>query len=103
MLSVVQIPAQLEVQPEVGRHFEEPGQPQRGGRGDSSPAIHDFVDPLVGYVDGISQLALGDAHRQQKLFQQHLAWMGGPTRHGGCVWNAHVSHLVMLRLLVVGG
>ena len=55
------------------KELTDPEVPQRGGRGDSSPAIHDFVDPLVGYVDGISQLALGDAHRQQKLFQQHLA------------------------------
>ena len=72
---MIQIPAQLKIHPEVGCCAEILGQAQRGRGGDATPSIDQLIDPLIGNPDAIREIALGEPHRIQKLFQQHLARM----------------------------
>ena len=54
----IQIPTQLKIHPEIRRHSEKFRQTQRRRRGDAAPSVHDIIDPLVGDMDGVGQLAL---------------------------------------------
>jgi hypothetical protein len=74
-LRMVQIPAQLQIQPEVCRHSEVLRQPQRRARDHASTAIRQFIDPLIGHMDGASQFALGNAHWSKEFFQKHFTGM----------------------------
>lgn len=84
LLRVVQVPAELQIHPEVRRGAEEPGQPQGCTRRDAASTAHDLVDALEGDMDGCGEVALGQAKRQQKLLPEHLARVG--RRPIG--WNA---------------
>jgi hypothetical protein len=73
---MVQIASQLKIHPKVLRGTKEPGQPQSRARSDIPPTIDDLVDSLIWHVNSLGQVALGQPHRLQKLFQKHLARMG---------------------------
>ena len=81
-LGMVEAPAELQVQPEVGRRAEELGEPQRRAGRDSSSPADDLVDALKGNVDRCGQVAPCHAERRQELVQQHLAWVGRLTIGG---------------------
>jgi hypothetical protein len=68
-----QVPVLLQAEPEVGRHADDPGQPQgRVGR-DAALAAHDFVQPRERDVHPLGKLRLRDRQRHEKFFAQHLA------------------------------
>jgi hypothetical protein len=75
-LGMVQIASQLKIHPKVLRGTKEPGQPQSRAWSDTPPTVDDLVDSLIWHVNGLGQVALGQPHRLQKLFQKHLARMG---------------------------
>ena len=50
-LSVKQVPPELEVHPESGRHPKELGEPKGRSRRDAALAVHQLVDPLVWDMD----------------------------------------------------
>ncbi|NYI93196.1 hypothetical protein HNR02_006571 [Amycolatopsis endophytica] len=69
----LQVVPGLEAHPELVGRAEEPGQPQRGVRGDGALAVHDLVDPARRYVDEHGQLVLRDAERGEELLKEDLA------------------------------
>src|SRR5450759_3734789 len=79
---MIEIPSQLKIHPEVGSHSEKLCQPKGGTRRHAPTLVDDFVDALVGDANGVCQFALGQAHRVQEFFQQHLARMGGRAMSG---------------------
>lgn len=91
LLGVVQIPPQLEVHPETGRHPQELLQPQGGGRRHPTAPSDDLVDPLVGDVNGIGQLALRYSHRLEKFLQEHLSRM---SRSAICWYTNHSDNMI---------
>ena len=72
----VKVPALLEVEPEVDRGFQIPGEAERRARRHAPAPVHDLVDPLVGHLDGVGESALGDAERPEELLEEHLPGMG---------------------------
>ena len=75
LVGVIKIAAKLQVHPEIRRHPEELCQAQRCTRRDPALGIDDFVDALIGYMDGVGQFALSQTHRSEKLFQEHFTGM----------------------------
>ena len=74
-LSMVQIPPQLQIQPEVGRRAKILGQPRSRTWGHASPPVGELVNPLIRYPNRVGKLALSNSHGPQKLLQQHFARM----------------------------
>src|SRR5579859_1463999 len=87
LLGMVQVPTKLDIQPEVSRGSEVFCQAQRRTRRDTPFAVDDLVNPLVGNVDGVSQVALREQHGFEKLLDQHFAWMSRCT----IGWNTNHS------------
>src|ERR1700730_10966083 len=75
LLGVVQIPAQLQVHPEVRRHAEVFCQAQGDTGRDALLVSYDFLNALPGYVNELGQLAFLDSHWCQEFFGEHLAGM----------------------------
>lgn len=73
LLRVIQIPAQLQVHPEVSRHAKVLGQAQRDAGRETLVVGYDFVDALGGHVNELGQLTFIDSHRCQELFNEHFA------------------------------
>jgi hypothetical protein len=66
-LNVKEIPAHLQVHPEVSRYSKKPRQPQCGAGRNPSAATDDLVDTLIGDTNGVGEFSLRQAHRSQKL------------------------------------
>jgi hypothetical protein len=75
-LSVKKIPPNLEVHPEGRSGPEEPGEAEGSTRRDPTPAIHDFVYPLIRDVNPLGKNALGQAHGFEELLLQHFPRVG---------------------------
>src|SRR3990172_1919286 len=86
LLSKIQIPAQLYIHPDIGRHIEELCQAQSCAWGNSPAAIDKIIDTLVGNTNVISQLSLRQSHWIKKLLQQHFA------RIRGCAACRNANH-----------
>lgn len=66
---LVQIPAMLGRKPETCAVSKKPGKPE-GGTGRNTPSpIHQFVDTLIGNVDAVGQIALGNTHWLEEFLQ----------------------------------
>ena len=71
-----EVATSLQVDPKPFGGSEKLGQPQGCARGDPPFSIHDFIDPLVGYMHRQCKIPLGDRHRHKELLQQYFARMG---------------------------
>jgi hypothetical protein len=85
---MVKVPSKLKVHPKTLRIAEELRQSQRGAWRDASAAVHDFIHPLIGYMDSVRQIPLRERQRFQELLQQHVARMGWLTVCG----NSNHTH-----------
>lgn len=77
--SVIEIPGQLQVQPELGFHAEELFKPERRVRGDPSLPMDQLVDAGIRYPDLFGERRLRHAERLEEFLQEHLPWMGWRT------------------------
>ena len=84
-LSVIQIPPELQRQPEICRHTEKFSQSERCSRCYSTASVYNFVYPLVGNMDCFCKFTLGQVHWYQKFLKQHLPRM---CRRTVC-WHTH--------------
>lgn len=75
LLGMIQIPAQLQVHPEVCRHTKILCQPQSDAGCDALVVGDNFVDAWSGYVNELRQLALVNSHWCQEFFDEHFAGM----------------------------
>ena len=66
-LGVVEVPAELQAEPEVRGSAEEPGQSQGGAGCDAAFPPDDCVDALVGHLNRAGQIALGHPKGLEKL------------------------------------
>ena len=81
--SMVQVPAELEVHPEVGGSVEELGKPQSCTGGDAALSSNDFVNTLERDVDRGGEVSLSHVQRNQEFLKEHFAGMGGFSVGGG--------------------
>lgn len=65
----------LEGQPVTRAVAEVLCQPQRCAWRHSTLFIHQLVDSLVGHMDAIRQIPLGNTHWIEEFLQKHFAWM----------------------------
>jgi len=73
---MIKVPTGLQIEPVPRGDIKILRQAQgRAGRYIAS-SIHKLIDTLVGYVDGVAQLALGDSSWNQESLQQHLGDSG---------------------------
>ena len=75
LLGVIQIPAQLHVHPEVGRHSKILRQTERDAGSDALVVGDDFVNALSGHVNELGQFVFLDTRWCQELFDEHFAGM----------------------------
>ena len=83
---MVEVPTQLQIDPEIRGGSNETGEAQRSARRNSAPAPDDLVNTLESYLDRCRQVALRHAEGEEKLLQKHLAgvrWLtvGGDANH----------------------
>jgi hypothetical protein len=93
LLGPVQIPSQLQVQPEIGGRPEKPRQAQGCAWSDPPLAIDQLVDALIGNMDRVGQFTLSQVQGDQKLLCQHLARM---SRLPVCRYANHFLSLVIV-------
>lgn len=77
LLGLIQVPAQLQVHPEVGGHAEVFCETEREAGIDAFSLRDYFPDAVARDVNGFRQLLFVDLHWCQELFAQHLAGMRG--------------------------
>lgn len=71
------VPASLEIHPIFRGGTQEFGE-SKSRAGSNPPApIHQLINSLVGDVNAICEILLGQVHRIEKFFQKHFSWMGG--------------------------
>lgn len=70
---MIEIPPKLEIQPKARRRSEELRQPERGAGCYASPAVDEFVNPLVGNHDRFGKISLGKPHGIEEFLQENFA------------------------------
>src|SRR6266545_5471747 len=79
----VQVPVGLQVQPELWRRLEAPGQAKGSVRRDAPLAQHELVESIERYAELPSGLGLRQAQGLEELLLQHLTGMDGRPQPGG--------------------
>ena len=73
--SLVKVPSQLQIHPEIGRSSKILSQAKRRSWRNTSPGVDDFINSLVRHMDCIGKFTLAQTQRFEKFFQKHFSWM----------------------------
>jgi hypothetical protein len=103
LLSMIQVPAHLSVEPELTRRSEELRETERRAWSDPSPLVYDLIYALIRDINRIRQFALGEFHRLQELLEEHLSRVGrdsvcGDAYHGSSSVIVHYFNIVRAAL-----
>src|SRR6476469_1247729 len=79
MPCVVEIPGELQIQPELRVHAEHLLEPQRRIGRDAAFAVNQFIDSWVRRADPLRQLHLRHSKRLEELLAEHRSRMGGSS------------------------
>jgi len=66
-LSMVEVPTELEIHPESGRHSKELPKSQRCTGGNAPTTVYQFVDALIGNMNTLGKFLLGNSEGLQEL------------------------------------
>src|SRR3972149_2796583 len=89
-LDVIEIPGELEVEPELRLHTQQSFEPQSGVRGDPPFALDKLIHTRVRHAHPLGQLRLRQTERHQELLEQHFSGVSrGPMR-----WNSNQGSLL---------
>src|SRR5262249_37704435 len=75
LLRMIQIPAQLQVHPEICGNAKEFSQAQALTGWHPAPSVDQLIDALVGHTNGLCQVSLGEPHGAHEFLQKHFPWM----------------------------
>jgi hypothetical protein len=81
----VQIPSELQVQPELRLDAKEAFEPQRSVGRHIPLSMHQFIDARIRNPDSVGEFALRKAKGLEKLLQKHFAGV----RRRSVRWNAN--------------
>ena len=93
---MVAIPPQLQIQPELRGHTQEPLETQRRVGRNAPLPVHELVDPGIGNPKSGGQLSLRQSQGPQELLPEHLARVG---RRPMCRDQDHAALLVVVTYL----
>ncbi len=84
-----QVHSALGVEPEFGAVAEQPGKPERHGRGECPPLAQQFVDSLARHAERLGERGDGQPVIRHEIFSKHGAGMGGRELAFSFVPDAH--------------
>jgi hypothetical protein len=79
---VIQIPAHLQIHPEIGSLAEQPPEAKGRIRCDRAPPVDDLIEPTEGHAEPPGRSGLREAGIRQEILPQRLAGMGWRTIGG---------------------